>query len=136
VRIVTATNENLLNQVRDGNFREDLYHRINELKIQVPALIERKDDFWTFTEFFRKRANADLSREVEGFDDDVRAIFNSYYWSGNLRELRNVVRRAILLTQNSKRVSADALPPEMKETTETNTVHCSSPYDLKAQKQS
>ena len=135
VRIVTATNENLLNQVRDGNFREDLYHRINEFKIQVPALIERKDDFWTFTEFFRKRANADLSREVEGFDDDVRAIFNSYSWPGNLRELRNVVRRAILLTHNSNMVSADALPPEMKETTETYTVHGSSPYDLKAQKQ-
>ena len=135
VRIITATNENLLDQVRDGNFREDLYHRINEFKIQVPALIERKDDFWEFTEFFRKNANEDLSREVESFDDEVKGIFNSYSWPGNLRELRNVIRRAILLTQDSKIVTSDALPPEMKLTSESNTVHGLSPYDLKAQKQ-
>lgn len=135
VRIVTATNENLLDQVRDGKFREDLYHRINEFKIQVPALIERKDDFWDFTDFFRKQANIDLQREVEEFDDEVKSIFNSYSWPGNIRELRNTVRRAILLSKDSKIVSADALPPEMKEQSEEDKVQGASPYDLKAQKQ-
>lgn len=135
VRIITATNENLLDQVRDGKFREDLYHRINEFKIQVPALIERKDDFWEFTDFFRKHANIDLHREVEDFDDEVRTIFNSYSWPGNIRELRNTVRRAILLSKDSKVVTADALPPEMKDRSEEQKVQGASPYDLKAQKQ-
>src|SRR5690554_2085043 len=135
VRIVTATNENLLDQVRDGKFREDLYHRINEFKIQVPALIERKDDFWEFTDFFRKHANRDLHREVEDFDDEVKHIFNSYSWPGNIRELRNTVRRAILLSKDSKTVHADALPPEMKEQSQEQKVQGASPYDLKAQKQ-
>src|SRR5690554_3073994 len=135
VRIITATNENLLDQVRDGKFREDLYHRINEFKIQVPALIERKDDFWEFTDFFRKHANRDLHREVEDFDDEVKHIFNSYSWPGNIRELRNTVRRAILLSKDSKTVHADALPPEMKEQSQEQKVQGASPYDLKAQKQ-
>lgn len=72
---------------------------------------------------------------MEGFDDEVKGIFSSYSWPGNLRELRNVIRRAVLLTQNSKTVTSDTLPPEMKLTSESNTVHGSSPYDLKAQKQ-
>ena len=135
VRIITATNENLLDQVRDGKFREDLYHRINEFKIQVSALIERKDDFWEFTDFFRKHANIDLHREVEDFDEEVKGIFNSYSWPGNIRELRNTVRRAILLSKDSKVVTAEALPPEMKEQSEEQKVQGASPYDLKAQKQ-
>ena len=136
VRIITATNENLLDQVRDGKFREDLYHRINEFKIQVPALIERKDDFWEFTDFFRKHANIDLHREVEEFDDEVKSIFNLYSWPGNIRELRNTVRRAILLSKDSSVVTADTLPPEMKEQSEEQNVQwATSPYDLKAQKQ-
>jgi len=135
VRIITATNENLLNQVRDGGFREDLYHRINEFKIQVPALIERKDDFWEFTEFFKENANAELDRHVEDFDTEVKSIFAAYSWPGNLRELRNVIRRAVLLSHDSDTVSAAALPPEMKESADGYTIYGSSPYDLKAQKQ-
>jgi len=135
VRIITATNENLLDQVRDGKFREDLYHRINEFKIQVPALIERKDDFWEFTDFFRKHANIDLHREVEEFDDEVKSIFNTYSWPGNIRELRNTIRRAILLSKDSKVVKASALPPEMKGRSADQMVQGASPYDLKAQKE-
>lgn len=135
VRIITATNENLLDTVRDGGFREDLYHRINEFKIQVPALIERKDDFWEFANFFRKNANAELKREVEEFSPEVIRIFESYSWPGNLRELRNVIRRAVLLSMDSKTIEALALPPEMKHISDSKTVQSSGPYDLKAQKE-
>lgn len=135
VRIITATNENLLEQVRDGKFREDLYHRINEFKIQVPSLFERKDDFWEFTNFFMKHANEDLNRHVEEFDDEVKEIFNTYSWPGNIRELRNTVRRAILLSKGSTIVTADTLPPEMKKESSNKVVQGTSPYDLKAQKQ-
>ncbi len=135
VRIITATNENLLDTVRDGDFREDLYHRINEFKIQVPALIERKDDFWEFANFFRKNANADLNRKVEEFSPEVIRIFESYLWPGNLRELRNVIRRAVLLSMDSKTIEALTLPPEMKHISDSKTVQSSGPYDLKAQKE-
>lgn len=135
VRIITATNENLLDTVRDGEFREDLYHRINEFKIQVPALIERKDDFWEFANFFRKNANADLNRDVETFSPEVEKIFESYSWPGNLRELRNVIRRAVLLSMDSKTIEGMTLPPEMKHISESKTIQSSGPYDLKAQKE-
>lgn len=133
VRIITATNENLLERVRLQSFREDLYHRINEFKIQVPALIERKEDFWEFADFFRKRANNELHRSVEKFEPRVEEIFEKYSWPGNLRELRNVIRRAILLSPDSKVVQADTLPEEMKrEARGGREVQGTSPYDLKA----
>lgn len=135
VRIITATNENLLESVRDGDFREDLYHRINEFKIQVPALIERKDDFWEFTNFFRENANRELNRNVKAFSDDVKKIFETYSWPGNLRELRNVIRRAVLLSMESDRVESATLPTEMKQTIGEQKVQTSNPYDLKAQKE-
>lgn len=133
VRIITATNENLLEKVRQQMFREDLYHRINEFKIQVPALIERKEDFWEFADFFRKRANRELDRSVEGFDEAVNEIFDKYSWPGNLRELRNVIRRSVLLSPDSDVVGADTLPDEMKsEVRGTHERKATSPYDLKA----
>lgn len=135
VRIITATNENLLETVRDGDFREDLYHRINEFKIQVPALIERKDDFWEFADFFRENANGELERKVEGFTPDVKRVFESYTWPGNLRELRNVVRRAVLLSMDSDMVDSRVLPSEMKQASQNEPVSSSGPYDLKARKE-
>ncbi len=138
VRIITATNENLLDRVRDGDFREDLYHRINEFKIQVPALVERKDDFWEFVDFFRANANEELGRTVTEFSPEVSAIFEAYSWPGNLRELRNVLRRSILLTIESDRVGIDTLPDEMKapkaQAGKPGALSAN-PYDLKANKE-
>jgi two-component system, NtrC family, response regulator HydG len=112
VRIITATNDDLSDSVRRGAFREDLFHRLNEFMLKVPALRERMIDLDEFLDFFREAANQELGKNVLGFRDDVMEFFKSYDWPGNLRELKNVVKRAVLLTTDDW-VSMDALPPEM-----------------------
>src|SRR5690625_7804065 len=100
VRIVSATNEDLLQAVADGRFREDLYHRLNEFSINIPPLRERKDDLVLFTDFFLQEANKSLNKEVLELSDEAQQVFINYSWPGNLRELRNILRRAVLLTTN------------------------------------
>ncbi len=112
VRIITATNDDLSESVKQGHFREDLYHRLNEFKLHVPPLRERENDLMEFLDFFREASNQELGRHVHGFDHEVMEIFKTYDWPGNLRELRNVVKRAVLLTQEEM-VTLQALPSEM-----------------------
>ena len=109
VRVIAATNEELLGV---GKFREDLYHRINEFEIIVPALRDRRDDFQQFVGFFINKANAELGRKVTGLSDEVNEIFSAYDWPGNLRELKNVVKRMVLLSPGSQ-AEVTALPEEM-----------------------
>lgn len=97
VRIIVASNEMLWNASRTGKFREDLFHRFNEFSIQVPPLRERKDDIMIFAKHFLQLANAELNKNIKGFSPEVLAIFRDYVWYGNLRELKNVVKRATLL---------------------------------------
>ncbi len=99
IRLVCATNGNLLKSVTEGNFREDLYHRINEFTINIPEIKDRGNDLFIFADFFLKQANNDLSRKVLGFDDKASEMLASYSWPGNLRELNNVIRRATLMTR-------------------------------------
>ncbi|RKS55176.1 two-component system response regulator HydG [Gillisia mitskevichiae] len=99
IRVVTATNEDLAKAVKEGNFREDLYHRLNEFSIKVPALRERREDLMLFADYFLDQANEDLEKEVVGFSDEATEAFKNYSWPGNLRELKNMVKRAVLLTQ-------------------------------------
>jgi two-component system response regulator HydG len=115
VRIIAATNENLTKSVKDGAFREDLYHRLNEFKIQLTPLRERKDDILFYSLFFLQKANHSLSKEVDSFSDEVEKILTQYYWHGNLRELNNVIRRAVLLTEGDV-VLVDSLPHEIVHT--------------------
>lgn len=112
VRIITATNDDLTQSVRGGQFREDLFHRLNEFSLDVPPLRNRISDLEEFLDFFREAANQELGREVLGFEPDVMALFKTYDWPGNLRELKNVVKRAVLLTTESY-IGKSALPPEM-----------------------
>lgn len=112
VRIIVATNEDLQDAVRKGNFREDLYHRLNEFTLVVPSLRDRGEDVELFAEHFLNLANNELNKEVEDFDAEVKTIFKKYSWPGNLRELRNVVRRAVLLT-SSNLVKKETLPHEI-----------------------
>lgn len=111
IRIITATNEDLRQAVKNGDFREDLYHRINEFSIHSPSLTEREEDLILFAEFFLEKANAQLGKEVIGFSKEVVSIFQNYDWPGNLRELQNCVKRATLLTQGDFIESA-VLPAE------------------------
>lgn len=112
VRIIAATNEDLSKAVKEGRFREDLYHRLNEFKIQLSPLRERKEDIIVFSNHFLEKANQSLSKNVQGFSDDVIQYLRNYYWHGNLRELNNVVKRSVLLTTGDM-VQSDSLPHEI-----------------------
>ncbi len=112
VRIIVATNEDLQESVKKGTFREDLYHRLNEFTMVVPSLRDRGDDIGVFAEHFLNLANQELNKEVDDFDEEVKSIFRKYSWPGNLRELRNVVRRAVLLTSGPL-VKKETLPHEI-----------------------
>lgn len=112
IRVIAATNEDLAEAVKRGDFREDLYHRLNEFCIQVPKLSERKHDLMIFANHFLALANTDLEREVEGFSPEVITIFKSYEWPGNLREMKNIIKRSVLLTK-SDTITVDVLPQEM-----------------------
>ena len=102
VRIIVASNENLQEAYKRGKFREDLYHRFNEFSINLPPLRERKVDIPLFADFFLDKTNQELNKNIEGYEDDVSEMFVNYDWPGNLREFRNVVRRAVLLTPSGK----------------------------------
>ncbi len=115
VRIITATNRDLLQATTEGHFREDLYHRINEFKISIPPIRERGDDVMIFANHFLKEANKELSKDVKGFDDETERIFRSYEWYGNLRELRNVIRRSTLITDTDM-ITPESLPEEIRFT--------------------
>jgi len=112
VRIIAATNEDLTKSVKEGRFREDLYHRINEFKIQLSPLRERKEDILIFANYFLEKANQALHKNVKSFSPEVLTQITNYFWYGNLRELNNVVRRAVLLTVGDE-VQSDSLPQEI-----------------------
>ena len=133
VRILTATNDDLAESVRKGEFREDLYHRLNEFKLKVPSLKERGRDLYEFLNFFREAANQELQRNVKSFDDEVLKLFENYDWPGNLREMKNVVKRAVLLSREDK-ITLSALPSEMIESMRAmeNREKTAGVYDLKA----
>lgn len=107
IRLVCATNENLEEAVSEGRFREDLYHRINEFTIYMPKLSERGSDLFIFADLFIRHANEELNRNVEGFDSGAAEMLASHSWPGNLRELNNVVKRAVLLTRGSQITTAE-----------------------------
>ena len=115
VRIIVASNENLQDAYRKGKFREDLYHRFNEFSIHLPPLRERKDDILPLSEFYLKKSAAETGKSIKGFDPEVQQIFLDYNWPGNLRELRNVVRRAVLLTDPDTSIGVSSLPYEISQ---------------------
>lgn len=112
VRIIVASNERLWDMARKGKFREDLYHRFNEFSIEVPPLRERKTDIMLFANHFLRITNDELGKNVRGFSREVEDIFLNYIWHGNLRELKNVIKRSTLLT-DGEYVEVRALPFEI-----------------------
>ncbi len=112
IRVIAATNEDLNELVQEGEFREDLFHRLNEFSIQVPALRDREEDLVIFSNYFLDLANQELDKQVRGFSEEVIKVFKRYEWPGNLRELKNTVKRAVLLSQGEV-LQVDVLPHEM-----------------------
>jgi two-component system response regulator HydG len=136
VRIIIASNERLLDAAKRGKFREDLYHRFNEFSIEVPPLRERKNDLTMFARHFLKITNDELGKNIKGFSPEVESIFRTYTWPGNLRELKNVIKRATLLCDteyiiptvlpfeitNFSKLQFDETPEEASSTILTSSV--------------
>lgn len=99
VRLVCATNENLEQAIQNGLFREDLYHRINEFTLKMPALKDRQEDILLFANFFLDQANRELDKDLIGFDMNAERVLQTYSWPGNLRQMKNVIKRATLLAK-------------------------------------
>jgi two-component system response regulator HydG len=112
VRLVIALNQDLLKEVELNNIRDDLYHRLNEFKIKIPPLRDRKEDIMVFADAFLNRASIRFGKEISGFKDEVIEIFNTYSWPGNIRELKNVVNRSVLLSKSNE-ISKYDLPEEI-----------------------
>ena len=129
IRIITATNEDLREAVKNGDFREDLYHRINEFSILSPSLKDREEDLMVFAEYFLEKANNQLNKEVIGFSPEVVAIFEKYNWPGNLRELQNCIKRATLLTRGNY-IESDVLPAEFFQVQKINQQNSNETFSL------
>lgn len=114
IRVIAATNEDLQEAVKRGDFREDLYHRLNEFSVKAPRLSERKNDILIFANHFLEMANSDLEKDVLGFSPDVTDLFLTYEWPGNLREMKNIIKRSVLLSRGDT-VLKEVLPQEMFE---------------------
>ena len=114
VRLISATNENLRQAIEKGDFREDLYHRINESTIRIPDLKERKEDLLLFANHFLDLANSELQKDIIGFDNDTMQLFQSYSWPGNLRQMKNVIKYATLLA-TGRYITRKELPEELTE---------------------
>lgn len=99
VRIVAATNEDLLQAIKEKRFREDLYHRLSEFEIVLPSLYECPEDILLLAEHFRKKFSKELNRQTEGFSSEAEQLLLTYGWPGNVRELQNKIKRAVLLSK-------------------------------------
>ncbi|MES3018831.1 MAG: sigma-54 dependent transcriptional regulator [Bacteroidota bacterium] len=139
VRIIVATNENLMDAIQKSRFREDLFHRFNEFSITIPPLRERGKDIMTFAEHFLRVANSELNRTVTDFSPEVVDCFMTYNWPGNVRELKNVIRRATLLSEGSEillktlplEISTFAKVSAIESTFEANVSVNNNRHDLK-----
>ncbi|MDR1389763.1 MAG: sigma-54 dependent transcriptional regulator [Treponema sp.] len=121
VRIVAATNRDLKLEIEKGNFREDLYFRLNVVNIHVPALRERKDDLPLFLNAFVKEFSRENGKPIEGFNDKARAVLYHYDWPGNVRELRNCVESAVVMAKGNVIVEDD-LPPTLRDVSDNDWI--------------
>jgi two-component system response regulator HydG len=109
VRIIAATNENLENAIAGGKFREDLYYRLNEFSVFIPPLRQRKEDIELFATEFLRQANEEFEKNIQGFTPDAMDALKQHHWSGNLRELRNMIRRVVLFVSDQM-ITPDDFP--------------------------
>lgn len=131
IRIIAASNEDLIQQLEQSSFREDLYHRLNEFKIDLPPLRERIDDLMVFVDHFIVMANDQLNKNIIGLTPEAQIIVQNYPWHGNLRELKNVIKRAVLLADGS-RIDSKCFPPEILYPQESPNVEPTMETELKS----
>jgi NtrC-family two-component system response regulator AlgB len=111
VRVIAATNRSLIEEVKAGKFREDLYYRLNVISVVLPGLRDRPEDLARFADAYRNFFAARLGKKVTGYSPEVLKAFAGYRWPGNLRELRNVIERAVILA-GGERIEMGDLPEE------------------------
>jgi transcriptional regulator with PAS, ATPase and Fis domain len=119
VRIIAATNLDLIEAVHNGGFREDLFHRLNEFKLVLPLLSERKDDIPLLANEFLCKANDDLDKDIKDFTPEAMRLLLSYPWPGNVRELKHVIKRAVLLEEDDL-ISQEVIKLEMTQGTQSS----------------
>lgn len=129
VRVIAATNRNLLEEVRKGNFREDLYYRLHVVEINVPPLRERKEDIELLSMNFLNTFNEEENKKIEGFTLAARKALYAYSWPGNIRELRNTIESAVVLT-HSKMIDVEDLPPQIKSSNGESTLTLNLPITM------
>jgi two-component system response regulator HydG len=127
VRIIVASNEELWEAAKKGKFREDLFHRFNEFSIKIPPLRERREDVLMFATHFLDQANEELNKKIKGFAPEVEEVLKNYIWYGNLRELKNVIKRTSLLT-DGEQIELVSLPFEVTNFTKLNFDVSEEPY--------
>ena len=133
VRIIVASNENLQELVEAGKFREDLYHRLNEFEIVIPPLRHRKEDMMIFANHFLQETNRELHKSVAGMTKEAEELLLHYEWPGNIRELKNVMRRACLLTEDGAYITKHSLPAAIVLSAAVTTVPMVSKMAISAQ---
>lgn len=115
IRFISATNKDLLHLVREGKFREDLFYRLNVISIVLPPLRERGEDIELLTRYFIERYSREHGKEVKGIDENALRLLKKYHWPGNIRELQNVIERAVLITEDGW-LKKEHLPEGLTET--------------------
>ncbi len=113
IRFITATNKDLRTAVKEGSFREDLYYRINVISLQIPPLRERKDDICSLVGYYLQKYSQELGKPAKGVSDEAMNLMMSYEWAGNVRELQNVIERAILIS-DGELIGPPHLPLSMR----------------------
>jgi len=109
VRIMTATNKNLWEEINKGSFRDDLYYRLNVVTIEVPPLRDRQEDIPLIAEFFRRKFSSELRKNTKGYTEETMRLLKNHHWPGNIRELKNIIERAVLMVDDGKMITKDAL---------------------------
>ena len=121
VRVVAATNKNLLEEIKKGNFREDLYYRLNVVHIEVPPLRERKEDIPLLVADFIKTCAKENGKNIDGIDNKTRSILYNYDWPGNIRQLKNCIESAVVMCQGNI-ITVDDLPPGIATGSESDSI--------------
>jgi DNA-binding NtrC family response regulator len=121
VRVIAATNRDLKAEIEKGNFREDLYYRLNVINIHIPPLRERKDDIPLLAAAFLKECGEENGKKFEGFDAKARTALYAYAWPGNVRELRNCIESAVVMSKGPN-ITLDDLPPSVRNSSEDNVI--------------
>ena len=113
VRIIAATNQNIEDLIKTGQFREDLYHRLNVFRIELPPLRKRKEDIPALVEYFLKKSADEIKSERKDIEENAMDILNEYYWPGNIRQLENICRYITVMAPSTS-ITIDDIPDEVK----------------------